>query len=199
MKLSRNIEYGIIAVIIAYVAFFPRIQAISDILSTPVGKAAALAGIVYVWKCVSAVVALLLVVAYLRCVSGMGNVWEGLTMPAQCTCPQGFIYNPATGICRSADGTETKDPITCVCETGFSYDTVTKECKQNSSITPPIAPVAEITPGESTAAPADAPPPPGPMLLRRWQLPHRLPPRLPALLPAPWRLLPWADILCIKQ
>ena len=163
MKLSRNTEYGVIAAIIAYIAFFPRIQAISTLLSTPVGKALALAGIVYVWKCVSAIVALLLVVAYLRCVGAGSMIWEGLSVASECTCPEGFTYDAGSGVCRSADGTETKDPLTCACQPGFSYDVKTKQCVQNSSITSPMPPVVEPTvAAPPTTAPADAPAPPGP-------------------------------------
>jgi hypothetical protein len=163
MKLSRNTEYAVIAAIIAYIAFFPRIQAISTLLATPVGKAVALAGIVYVWKCVSAVVALLLVVAYLRCVGAGSMIWEGMTSVSECTCPEGFNYDAATGVCKSPDGAETKDPITCACQPGFSYDVKTKQCVQNSSITSPMPPIVEPTTAVSeTTAPANAPAPPGP-------------------------------------
>ena len=163
MKLSRNTEYAIVAAIIAYVAFFPRIPAVTKFVSNPVGKAMYLAGVVYVWKCVSALVALLLVVAYVRCTSGSGMIWEGMSNPAKCTCPSDFIYNPATGLCKKADGSETAAPTTCACEPGFSYDVMAKECKQNSVMSSPLPPAPpESMETTSTAAPANAPPPPGP-------------------------------------
>lgn len=164
MKLTRKAEYALIAVVIAYIAFFPRMQGLIQLLSTPVGKALALAGIVYVWKCVSAAVALLLVVAYVRCTSG-AYVWEGLANPAKCACPEGYLFQPATGQCANPKG-EMKDPISCTCDSGYSYDFTTKECRQNSSMSSPLPPVSvEATqqkPPEpmgtaAGAAPANAP------------------------------------------
>lgn len=162
MKLTRNTEYVLIAVLIAYIAFFPRMQGVVQLLSTPVGKALALAGIVYVWKCVSAIAALLLVVAYVRCTSGV-YVWEGMSNPAKCVCPDGFNYSAATGQCKNPAG-DTKDAISCTCDSGFSYDFVTKECKQNSVMSaplpppeaPPAAPPTPMTTAEK-AAPASTP------------------------------------------
>ena len=47
MLSSRN-EWILIGLLISYLAFIPSLQMIRDILSTSVGKAAALGGIVYV-------------------------------------------------------------------------------------------------------------------------------------------------------
>jgi hypothetical protein len=66
MLSSRN-ELILVGVLIFYIAFVPRLQIVRELLSTPIGKAAALAGIVYVYKYVSCSASLLLVVAYLRC------------------------------------------------------------------------------------------------------------------------------------
>ena len=74
MKLSQKTEWGIIAVLIAYLAFTPGFQVVKDILATPIGKAIALAGIVYVWKYISAIIAILLLIGYMRCAKN--NVWE---------------------------------------------------------------------------------------------------------------------------
>jgi hypothetical protein len=76
MLLSSRNEWIAIAVLIAYLAFVPSMAAVRDILSTPIGKAAALAGIMYVYKFLSRPVALLLIIAYVRCAGS--SVWEGV-------------------------------------------------------------------------------------------------------------------------
>ncbi len=155
MKLNQRTEWALIVALIAYLAFTPGLQLIRDILSNPVGKAAALLGIVYVWKKVSAILAVLLALGYIRCAS-KGNVWEGLEMPsAVCTCENGFNFDAATKKCVGSKG-EVKDPVACTCPTGYTYDSQTKECKQVSEMTeavpPPQPPAPETAP--TTAAPA---------------------------------------------
>ena len=66
MLSSRN-ELIVVGLLIFYIAFIPSLQMVREILYTPVGKAAALAGIIYVHKYVSCPVALLLIIVYLRC------------------------------------------------------------------------------------------------------------------------------------
>lgn len=158
MKLNQRTEWALIIALIAYLAFTPGFQLIRDILSNPVGKAAALLGIVYVWKKVSAILAVLLALGYLRCAS-KGNIWEGLEMPsAVCTCENGFNFDSATKKCVGSKG-EIKDPVACTCPSGYTYDSQTKECKQVSEMTeavpPPKPPAPEATPSTpETAAPA---------------------------------------------
>ena len=131
--LSGRNEMIAVGLLILYLAFVPGLQVIRDLLSTSVGKAAALAGIVYVHKKVSCSLALLLVVGYLRC---MMNSWEGFTTPTSVVQP------------------------TCTCPDGYAYDAVSKECKPTSSMSGSVPPEA-TTP--SVGAPASMPAPPGPM------------------------------------
>lgn len=153
MKLSRNTELGIVAVLIAYLAFTPGFQLIRDILSNPIGKALALAGIVYVWKFVSAIVAVLLLVGYVRCAS-KGNVWEGLAMPpVTCTCGPGFKYNDQLKTCVN-DAGDIKDPAACTCPAGYAYDTDSKECKEVSQTTEPVSPTELPKPAGVDAVPS---------------------------------------------
>jgi hypothetical protein len=85
MLSSRN-ELILVGALIFYLAFVPRLQMVRELLSTPVGKAAALAAIVYVYKYVSCSAALLLVVAYVRCgcnsIEMMTNPSTSSSMPA---------------------------------------------------------------------------------------------------------------------
>lgn len=82
MRVTQTQEWILVAALIAYIAFTPGFQVVRSFLSTAVGKALGLAAIVYVWKCVSPVVALLLVVSFVRCSGGVMR--EGLG-----TCPPG--------------------------------------------------------------------------------------------------------------
>ena len=130
MLSSRN-EWIVIGVLIAYLAFVPSLQIIRDLLSTPVGKALGLAGIVYVHKYISCPVALLLVIAYVRCASA--NI-EMFTTP-----------------------TTTVQP-TITCPSGYAYDSVTKECKPSSSMSGSIPP-PEASIGSMPGASVSMPPP----------------------------------------
>jgi len=101
--LSPRTELFAVGALIAYLAFIPSLQAVRELLSTSVGKAAALAGIIYVHKYVSCSVALLLVIAYLRC-SRMS--WEGFTTPTTTvaptvTCPDGYALDAVTNSCKT--------------------------------------------------------------------------------------------------
>lgn len=149
MKLQQ--ELLVVGVLIAYLAFTPGFQFIKDVLATPIGRAAALAGIVYVWKRVSALVALLLAIGYMRCVKS--TIWEGLEMPSvTCTCETGFTYNATTKKCSNEKG-EIKDPLACTCPSGYAYDSVKKECVQASSMSEP-SPLPTPMPATATEAPA---------------------------------------------
>jgi len=129
--LSARNEMIAVGVLIAYLAFVPSLAFVRQILSTSVGKALALAGIIYVHKKVSCAVALLLVVGYLRCTMGSG--WEGFTTPTTTVAP------------------------TCTCPDGYAYDSVTKECKASSSMSGSVPP--ESTPPSSMGASVSTPPP----------------------------------------
>jgi len=139
MKLSPRNEWIAIALLIVYLAFTPGFPLVKELLSTSVGKAAALAGIVYVWKYVSKVVAVLLVIGYMRCAK-MTGVWEGLEMAAStCTCPPEFTYDSTAKKCKNSAGLM-KDPVACSCPSGYTYDGVKKECIVSSVMSEPIAP-----------------------------------------------------------
>ena len=128
--LSARNEMIAVGVLIAYLAFGPSIPAMRQILSSSVGKAVALAGIVYVYKFVSCSLALLLVVWYVRCSSGS---WEGFTTP-----------------------TTTVQP-TITCPDGYAYDSMSKECKPTSSMSGSVPP--ESSPSSSMGASVSTPPP----------------------------------------
>lgn len=74
MQLSSRTEWIAIGVLIVYLAFFPSLPVVRDLLNTSVGKALGLGAVVYVWKYVSKTVGLLLALAVYRA----GGVREGL-------------------------------------------------------------------------------------------------------------------------
>jgi hypothetical protein len=86
MLSSRN-EWILVGVLIAYLAFIPSLQMVRDILATSIGKAAALAAIVYVYKYVSCSAALLLVIAYVRCSRSVREMLENPPATATTTPP----------------------------------------------------------------------------------------------------------------
>lgn len=158
MRLSRNVEYTVLGVLIAYIAFGPRMDVFRQILATPAGKFLALVGIVYVWKFVSALIALLLVIMFIRCSSGNMTIWEGLEITnSKCSCPTGYTYDIAEKTCKNKEGKKV-NPLACTCPPGYSYDFTVKECKQSSVMSGPLPTPEEIktldTLGSTMAAPA---------------------------------------------
>jgi len=144
MKLSRNTEWGIIIALVAYLAFTPGLQVVKDILATSVGKAVSLLAIIYVWKYVSAAIALLLLVGYIRCAKT--NVWEMFTGAEEtCVCEgTGYIWDKESKTCKNAEGS-TGAVKTCSCANGYSWDggeKGTKQCVPTSGVQPPIPPIA---------------------------------------------------------
>ena len=127
--LSRTTEMFVVGALIFYLAFVPRLSVVRDLLSTSVGKAVALAGIVYVHQKVSCSIALLLVVWYVRCAS---TSWEGFTTP-----------------------TTTVEP-TMTCPSGYALDAVTKTCMVSSSAAGSIPPAPT---GSAMGASVNTPPP----------------------------------------
>jgi hypothetical protein len=132
--LSLRNELILVGALIFYLAFVPRLQIVRELLSTSIGKAAALAAIVYVYKYVSCSAALLLVIAYVRC--GCINR-EMFTTP-----------------------TTTVQP-TVTCPDGYAYDSVSKECKPSSSMSgsvPPGMPISTVPSTMGAGSPIDTTP-----------------------------------------
>ena len=169
MKLTRNTEWAIIAALIAYLAFTPGLQALKDLLASPVAKAAALAAIVYVWKYISPVIALLLIIGFLRCTTGA--VWEMFSgAETTCTCENSSATWDATSkTCKDATGGDAGAVKSCVCANGYAWDggeKGTKQCVPTSGTQPPVPPPATNPAAEALAAGttlgASAPAAPGP-------------------------------------
>lgn len=120
MMLSGRNEWIAIGALILFIAFVPTPYPLKEALSSSIGKAAALAGIVYVWKYVSCPVAVLLLVAFLRAGSIREYLDETGVTPSAATisaneysCPSGFTYDSTVMLCKK--GNETKEPT---CKTG---------------------------------------------------------------------------------
>lgn len=152
MTLTGRNEWIAIAALILYIALIPTPYAVKELLSTPVGKAVALVGIVYVWKYVSCPVAALLLIAFVR-VGGMREYLEsetGMTPPAATTdykCPDEFIYSAEKKSCTK--GTETRSP-TCNDAT-MTWDSAEGRCKSSSTPTSNGGPAGGTTPGAVSA------------------------------------------------
>lgn len=157
MKLTRTTEWAVIAALIAYIAFTPGFKLVKDILATPLGKAAGLAAIVYVWKSVSAIVAILLTIAFLRCAKW--NVWEMFSgAESACTCenPQA-IWDSQSKTCKDATGNDAGPVKTCTCANGYAWDggeKGKKECIPVSGTQPPVPPPAVSPMTPTPGAPA---------------------------------------------
>lgn len=161
MKLTRTTEWVIVGLLIVYIAAAPGFAVVRDMLASPLGKVVALGGIVYVWKSVSQIIAVLLVVLYLKC-SRM-NIWEGFSGAEDtCICEgEGYTWDAATKKCRNKDGKEGAVK-SCTCVSGYSWDggpKGTQQCVPTSGETPPVDvpsenPVAQALEAAANAAPA---------------------------------------------
>lgn len=123
--LSSNTEMVVVGALIVYIASGFRLQPLHQLLSTFVGKALALAGIIYVHKKLSCPVALLLVIAYLRCCA---NSWEGFTTPTTTvaptvTCPEGYAMDAITNTCKPSSSMSGSVPAPTASVTGASITT----------------------------------------------------------------------------
>jgi hypothetical protein len=139
MRLTQTQEWTLVAALIVYIAFTPGFQAVRTFLSTQVGKAAGLAIIAYVWKNVSALVALLLTVSFIRC----SGIREGMESPSAKSCPAGFTAkSDQPGKCSKKEG-----------DTEIVVDA--QEPPKTPAVTPPAAtPTATAAP---LTVPKDAP------------------------------------------
>lgn len=148
MKLKQTTEWIVLAGLIVYLSFMRPLPVLRDLLASPIGKAGALAGIVYIWKYVSPVIAGLLLLVYSRCTS-MSIGIEGMAS-SECTCPSGYVYDPESKKCRNPKG-ELKSPEFCPCPSGFFWDAVNGECKASAPDTPTPVPVATSTNAPATS------------------------------------------------
>ena len=165
MKLSQNTEWVILGALIVYIAFVPPIPAVRQFLSTAFGKLVGLAAIVYVWKSVSQIVAVLLLVAMIRCISS-ARVETFTGAEKECTCknPEQYKWDSVTKKCRDSSGAE-GEVESCACDNGYAWDggeKGRKECIPTSGNEPPIPPVVPteanmMPPTESIPAPAEKP------------------------------------------
>ena len=151
MKLATNTEWAIIAALVIYIAFTPGLPIVRQLLSTGVGKAAALGVIVYVWKYVSQPIAFLLLVSFLRCAS----MREGMKNP-NAHCPTGFTLSD-DNTCKDDKGNQGPPPTICL--TGQTWNSSTNRCEGASASTTVGIEPTTLTgptgnkPGDSVQAP----------------------------------------------
>jgi hypothetical protein len=164
MKLTRNTEWALIGGLILYIAFTPGFQLVKDILAKPIGKAVVLAVIVYVWKFVSPILAILLTISFVRCATW--NVWEMFSgAETACTCENSSATWDATSkTCKDATGNDAGGVTSCICANGYAWDggeKGTKQCVPTSGTQPPVPPPATnpaaVAPAAGTTLGASAP------------------------------------------
>lgn len=124
MKLTSSTEWAIIAALIGYIAFVPGFGVVRELLSSGVGKAVALGLVIYAWKFVSEPIAILLLVAFLRC-SSMREGMENMTADMTPNCPKGFKL-AEDNTCKNDKGVTGPPPTICL--SGQTWNTVTSKC-----------------------------------------------------------------------
>ena len=159
MKLSQTTEWVILGALIVYIAFVPPIPAVRSFLSTAAGKLVGLVAVVSVWKYVSPIVAVLLLVSMVRCIYAPRESFTGAEKECTCKNPETFKWDNVIRKCRDSTGTE-GEVESCACANGYTWDGGEKgrrECIPTSGNEPPIPPV--IPTEANTVAPPVEPVP----------------------------------------
>lgn len=160
--LSARNEWIAIAVLLVIIAFVPCPMALKEFYGTPIGKAVVVAAVVYAWKYVSQIVAVLLILMVLRGSSIREFLDEaGMTPPSAPTpgagefkCPEEFLYVSEKKMCMK--GNESKAPE---CEDkSMMWDSEAGACISKAPATPPAeapmpngGPAGGTTPGAAAA------------------------------------------------
>lgn len=101
MRLSQQNEWIAIGALIVYIVAVPTLPVVRDFLGSAIGKAVGLGLIVYVWKYVNELIAVLLVIALFRA----GAIREYLDNPSVVACPPGQVMDTTTHKCKDAPTT----------------------------------------------------------------------------------------------
>jgi hypothetical protein len=152
MLLSGRNEWIAVAALIAYVSLVPCPYAMKEFFSSVLGKIVALGAVVYAWKYISQLVAVLLLVAFLR--SGALREFldeSGMAPPTETDykCPDEFMYSMDKKMCTK--GTETRAPD-CK-DSSMMWDSSKGSCVPKSPTPPPSSggPPGGTTPGAMAA------------------------------------------------
>jgi hypothetical protein len=158
MMLTGRNELLAVGALVVYIAFVPCPYVMKQFFSSTVGKAVALGVFVYVFKYVSELVAILLLVNFLRS-GGVREYLEAETGMTPSTtqiqdyrCPDQFMYDTAKKTCMK--GTESQPPECLVA--GMTWNSTEGKCAAMSvPSTPPASsgagPVGGSTPGAMAA------------------------------------------------
>ena len=98
MRLSQQNEWIAIGALIAYISLVPCPYAMKEFFSSAVGKIVALSAVVFVWKYVSELLAVLVLVAFLR--SGAVREYLDASTPSMPSCPPGQMMDTTTNKCK---------------------------------------------------------------------------------------------------
>ena len=137
MLTGRN-EWIAVGALIVWIALIETPPALKDFLGSTVGKAVALATVVYTWKSVSQLVAVLLVVVMVRSGAIREHADDPSIQPSstpKCHCETGYEMDAATKQCKK--GTETKPAQCC----GLTQEWDGTKCKDKATpAMPPTMP-----------------------------------------------------------
>lgn len=154
MRLKKQTEWAIAGALIVYLTFTPEFQFVRDLLSTSLGKAAFLVVVAYVWKNISTLIAILLLLGYVRCATMREGMENNSTDPVSCTCTgEGFVYDSSQKMCRNERG-DLKEAA-CMCPAGYLYNKESHKCIQRKVQVEQELPMA--APVNPTAPPPEPP------------------------------------------
>ena len=100
MRLSQQNEWIAIGALIVYISLVPCPYAMKEFFSSVIGKIVALSTVVYVWKYVSELLAVLVLVAFLRSGAVREYLDASTPPPTVSACPPGQMMDTTTNKCK---------------------------------------------------------------------------------------------------
>ena len=102
MRLSQQNEWIAIGALIVYISLVPCPYAMKEFFSSVIGKIVALSTVVYVWKYVSELLAVLVLVAFLRSGAVREYLDASTPPPTVSACPPGQMMDTTTNKCKDS-------------------------------------------------------------------------------------------------
>lgn len=151
MRLSTKNEWIAVGLLSLYVAFVPQIPMAREFMATGVGRLAAMASVIFTWKYVSELVAVLLAIIYVRCM--LSPIWEGLEMPATTVTPPTVAsVAPVSAATTTVTAAPTTMPPPSTAVSTAPITIAGAGTAMSTTPAPPVATVGGVQPATSTAS-----------------------------------------------
>jgi hypothetical protein len=149
MRLSTKNEWIVVGLLSLYVAFVPQIPMAREFMSTGIGRLSAMASVIFTWKYVSELVAVLLAIVYIRCM--VSPIWEGLEMPPTTVMPPTVAsVAPVSAATTTMTAAPTTMPPPSAAVSTAPITIAGAGTAMSTTPAPPVATVGGVQPATST-------------------------------------------------